>query len=329
MVKFSVVVSVYNIEKYIQQCIKSIVEQTYKELEIILVDDGSTDLSSEICDKFKSLDSRIVVIHKKNGGLVSARQAGTKIATGDYIAHVDGDDWLDLCYFECFAEIIKQYKADIVCSGLRVMGAKSEKEARISSRVGYYNRKNIEDEIFPILIEGDQCVNFSSSLCGKVFKREIMIPQIDKMNPLIVIGEDAAVTKPCISKAESLYIMDRSLYCYRYNPNSLTKSHKAFDWNGPYMRGKLLEEQIDMKSFDFQEQLYRTVVHSLFNVVVSQFNRKEPYRTIANDIHEKLANPYYAEAINKCVFKNWKGRFAKFALQHKAFLLIKLYHTFR
>ena len=91
----SIVVSIYNEWEYLDKCIDSIVNQTYKNIEIILVDDGSTDCCGEICDKYAEQDSRIIVIHKPNGGLVSARKAGTKKATGDYIINVDGDDWIE------------------------------------------------------------------------------------------------------------------------------------------------------------------------------------------------------------------------------------------
>ena len=90
--KISIIVPVYNVEKYLDQCIRSIVNQTYKKLEIILVDDGSTDLSGKICDDYALSDKRIQVIHKENGGLVSARQAVIRVGTGDYVFHVDGDD---------------------------------------------------------------------------------------------------------------------------------------------------------------------------------------------------------------------------------------------
>ena len=96
----TVIVPVYNVENYLQQCIDSIIGQSYKYLEIILVDDGSTDGSGKICDEYANQDNRIKVIHKQNGGLVSARKAGLKEATGKYIAFVDSDDWIDTDMYE-------------------------------------------------------------------------------------------------------------------------------------------------------------------------------------------------------------------------------------
>ena len=113
----SIIVPIYNIEAYLEECIKSIIKQTYKELEIILVDDGSTDGSSEICDEFASQDKRIKVIHKQNEGLVLARKNGLQYVKGDYVLFVDGDDWIESNMCEELMKVMKQTDADIVHSG--------------------------------------------------------------------------------------------------------------------------------------------------------------------------------------------------------------------
>lgn len=97
----SIIVPIYNIESYLVQCIQSLIKQTYKKIEIILVDDESTDNSGKICDIYANRDNRIRVIHKENGGLSSSREAGISVATGDYIMFVDGDDWIDINTVEC------------------------------------------------------------------------------------------------------------------------------------------------------------------------------------------------------------------------------------
>lgn len=115
----SVIVAVYNIEPYIARCIESIQKQSHSELEIILVDDGSTDRSGIICDEYASKDSRIHVIHRKNGGLSAARNTGITIATGEYIAFVDGDDWIDTDMYENMAGLANEYDADLVACRYR------------------------------------------------------------------------------------------------------------------------------------------------------------------------------------------------------------------
>lgn len=110
----SVIVPVYNIEKYINKCIDSIIRQTYKNIELILVDDGSTDNSGKLCDKLASQDTRIKVLHKQNGGVSSARNLGIEKSTGDYICFVDGDDWLEIDYFALAVPCLKKHKPKLL-----------------------------------------------------------------------------------------------------------------------------------------------------------------------------------------------------------------------
>ena len=110
----SVVVPVYNSESFLDQCIQSIVNQSYKNIEVILVNDGSTDTSGAMCDKYASIDSRVKVIHKKNGGLVTSRKEGIKLSTGDYILYVDGDDWIEVDLVKDYIQQVSKFNADVV-----------------------------------------------------------------------------------------------------------------------------------------------------------------------------------------------------------------------
>lgn len=112
--KISVVVPVYNVERYIERCIKSLQNQTYKNMEIILVEDGTPDKSGEICDKFANDDNRIKVVHKVNGGLSSARNAGLDVSTGDYIGFVDSDDWVEPTMYESLVTFLEENECDLV-----------------------------------------------------------------------------------------------------------------------------------------------------------------------------------------------------------------------
>ena len=117
MAVISVIVPVYKVEKFLDRCINSIIQQTFTNLEIILVDDGSPDRSGEICDEWKMKDKRIRVIHKENGGLSDARNKGLDVATGDYVAFIDSDDWIDPDMFQLLYDATQKYQADIAeCS---------------------------------------------------------------------------------------------------------------------------------------------------------------------------------------------------------------------
>ena len=112
--KFSVIVTVYNLEAYLEECLDSIISQSYENLEIICIDDGSTDNSPAILDRYENLDQRIRVIHRKNAGLVNARKQGVHEADGDYIVFVDGDDWIEPEMYETFASEIQKNQSEIV-----------------------------------------------------------------------------------------------------------------------------------------------------------------------------------------------------------------------
>ena len=118
MSKISVIIPVYKVEKYLDKCIQSVVNQTFTDLEIILIDDGSPDRCPEICEQWAKKDSRIVVIHKKNGGLSDARNAGLNIATGEFISFVDSDDWIAKNMYEIMLNYLKREKAGIKRPGI-------------------------------------------------------------------------------------------------------------------------------------------------------------------------------------------------------------------
>lgn len=126
----SVIIPVYNVEKYLNKCVESVLNQTYKNLQIILVDDGSTDLSGAICDEYKQKDNRIEVIHKINGGLSSARNAGMKLAKGEFISFIDSDDWLELTFYEKMKNFIEEHSIDIVMCGAKIIRDNSHVEDR-------------------------------------------------------------------------------------------------------------------------------------------------------------------------------------------------------
>lgn len=326
---FSVVVPIYNIEKYLEKCIESIINQSFKDIEIILVNDGSKDRCYEICDDYVLKDRRVKVIHKENGGLVSARKAGAKIATGKYIACVDGDDWIELDYFEKFYKVIEGCNPDIVCLGT-ILVYENKKIFKPLPGEGYYDRNRLSKEIFPILIENEYGESFNTNLCGKVIKKEIYLLNQEKINDKITIGEDAACLKPCIYEANSIFILRDCLYNYRQNQSSMTKVLKPFPWNNIKLIGKHYEENIPMNKENFEEQNYRSIVHCLFNVIESQFNEDISYKKIKLKIKDHLKEKYYINAIQKCKFKKYtKGYFAHCSIKYRLFFIIYLYNRFK
>jgi len=219
-VKISVIVPVYKTEQYICQCVDSIINQTYKNLEIILVDDGSPDDCGKICDEYAKVDNRVKVIHKINGGLVSARKAGVATVTGDYISFVDSDDWIDINTYKSIQKIIKEYNADIIAFGHnRVNGDKIYKCCENLSE-GLYNRIDLKAQI--LAINDVFYHRIISPVCwNKIIKTSIIKKNLSKVNNKIKIGEDAALIFPCAMMSESIYIMSDALYNYRLRETSM------------------------------------------------------------------------------------------------------------
>lgn len=231
----SVVVIVYNVKRYLKECIDSIINQSYQNLDIVLVDDGSTDGSSQLCDQFAKEDKRISVVHKENGGLVSARKMGIKAAKGEYIAFVDGDDWIDEDMYEKLYLFSKIFAADIVLSGIIREKPDEVKCDYNAVPNGYYDKENLEKNIYPdMMYAKDKCSPLiDPSLCNKLFKTELIRDTLLKVDSdIFYLGEDAATTFPCLLKAESVYVTDFCMYHHRIiikNKSSVYKREKVYE----------------------------------------------------------------------------------------------------
>lgn len=162
--KLSIIVPVYKVERYLARCIDSILNQTYKNLEIVLVDDGSPDRCGEICDEYAKEDERVKVIHKENGGVSSARNVGFENSTGDYIGYVDSDDYIDPKMYSDMIKILEENNLDIVCceafivKGNRIIGNQGD------GTLVKYSKENI-------LLKS--LVDFQNTIWNKVYRREM------------------------------------------------------------------------------------------------------------------------------------------------------------
>ena len=323
----SVVVPVYNIKDYLRDCVDSILNQAFDDAEIILVDDGSTDGCAEICDHYAIKDKRVKVVHKKNGGLVSARKAGAIASTGRYIATVDGDDGVTEGFFEEIHTIIKKYEPDLILFDSVEIRGERIKETHSLLRGGYYCRDQVEKEVFPILIEDIMSCYVAPSQNHMVFLREIYLDCELPIDEKIKIGEDGVCTKPAICKAKSMYVLHKCLSIYNINQDSMTKGRQVYDIMWPYYAGKQYEKMIDTTSFDFYDQLCRFVTHNLFVACVTQFFKNDSYAEIKKEIDMCLKNDFYTSKIKNCKysFKNFRGNMAKYCLRYRWYFLMKLY----
>lgn len=224
----SVIVPIYSIERYLGICVESIIKQTYKNLEIILVDDGSPDRCPDLCDLYAQKDQRIKVIHKANGGLVSARKAGLKIATGEYATYVDGDDWIAPNYFE---ELIKASNgADVVIAGFSRVLFETLTPIVNNIESGVYEGKELE-KVYSNMLSCDDFykLGITTYVWNKLFKRELLLKYQLMVDDGITIGEDAAVVYPLLIECEKVVITDNVDYHYRQREDSMLKKSKLFN----------------------------------------------------------------------------------------------------
>lgn len=320
---FSIVVPIYNVEIYLEDCIKSVLNQSFASFELILVDDGSTDNSSVICDLYGKKDQRIKVIHKVNGGLVSARKAGIAIAKGEYAVCLDSDDWIDENHLLELSKIIEEYSPDVVCFNHFEVNEGDSSVCNIPFREGLYSREDIMKEIYPYIIQTSKGTAFPPTIWAKVYKMELYRIEQMEVDNRIKIGEDAACTIPCIINANSMFILDKSLYYYRRNNISMTKNKKPFSWDTPELIEMHLRKRVKINEANLQEQISRRTVHALINVVKTQFYREEKYRRIKKEIKKEISRPIYIRALQESHFK--KGNFISIC---RFFLVHNIYFPF-
>ncbi len=225
---FSVIVPIYNIEKYIRRCIESVLCQSFTDFELILVDDGSPDNCGAICDEYAQKDPRIKVIHKENGGLVSARQAGIKLATGDYIFHVDGDDAVLPDALESAYNIIRDNGADIISFSYKCsINDKITDTVEDLPNEGLYTKEEIKQYIFPKLLSDKNMNHIFYFLWAKAIKRELATKHQLSVNTVISLGEDLSCIVPCFSEAETVYMSKKPIYLYTIRNDSISTDFKT------------------------------------------------------------------------------------------------------
>ncbi len=261
MKKLGIVVPIYNAEAYLEQCIISIINQTYRNIEIVLVDDGSTDNSGLICDKFAQKDNRIHVLHQNNQGMVCARYNGLREIKAEYATFVDADDWIKYNTYEKMAVYMEQGVDIITFDIIRYYDESYELVSKSYYPAGKYNEQAIRKTIFPSLIWNIEERHFGldPSLCNKIIKKGLLIEQLEQVSKLpISYGEDSAVIFPLITKVKSLMITDTALYYHRQRKvNEIAEYlsernfYKKLLLFYEYMIGKFEWNQEFIKQIDF------------------------------------------------------------------------------
>lgn len=211
----TVIVPVYKVEQYLERCVNSIINQTYKNLEIILVDDGSPDNCGQMCDEFANQDSRIRVIHKENGGLSSARNAGLDAMTGEYVGFVDSDDWIEEDTYALLYQNMFEENADISCGGIATHSG--------SKLLSFFNSNLQETFTFNRKEATRELINnriITNSVCDKLYKAKIFHELRFKNG---VLYEDFQIQYRCLALADRVTYTAQTCYYYFVAPNSISR----------------------------------------------------------------------------------------------------------
>lgn len=216
----TIVVPVYNVERYVEQCVQSVLNQTYRNLQILLVDDGSTDSSGEICDRLATQDSRIQVIHQKNSGLAAARNVGIELAKGEYISFIDSDDFVELNFIERLYTEIKKYGVKIaVCEYNRLV--EEEGLFYFHTHEPYSKLMTASEYIDEIFLT----ISFSFvTAWTKLFKTDIFNGEFTVRFPEGKFAEDKYVSYLLAIKSQEIIYIHEPNYCYRQRLGSITQS---------------------------------------------------------------------------------------------------------
>ncbi len=320
----SVVIPVYNVENYIDRCVTSVVNQTYRNLEIILVDDGSPDKCPELCDEWAKKDSRIKVIHKNNAGLGMARNTGIDNATGKYIFFIDSDDYVDLTMIAQCVNNAEQYQSEIVMFGLYSVdkdGKMIEDNAPISSKCVYHGNEIVE-YILPNMLSKDpktgKNLRFNMSASGRMFSLKLINEHNWRfVSEREIISEDFYSLLELYKYVKIHSIINMSFYYYCENSTSLTHSYNPMRFRKVcYCYDQMEKLCIASKySENVIECMYSQFVGAVIMTMKQTINARMSFQNKRNTFIEMTKNSFLFDVVNKMNLANE-------TFQRKIFILL-------
>lgn len=282
----SIIVPIYNVERYIKQCINSIVRQSYKNIEVILIDDGSKDNSGIICDYYSTKYKQVKVIHKENEGVSVARNIGIELSIGKYITFIDADDFVEPTYVESLYKQCVDKNADLsICGAIDI----DDKNKIIKTSIEYSKLVDVQEAIKELLNEK----YYSSVVWAKMYRRDLF--KNIKFNKDIKIAEDLDVLYRVIDRCNLINIdTSKKLYYYRNRENSATTANYNNDWNNEI---KICEDIISFIKNKYPDILYfaikryiRINVTCINKIMKNNLNKKEELIELQNNIKKYKKN---------------------------------------
>ncbi len=223
-IKVSFIVPVYNAEIYLEQCIQSMTGQTYQNIEIVLVDDGSSDNSGKICDEFADKDERIRVIHQENQGLVKTWIRGTRESTGKYLCYVDSDDYIEPDMIESLYAETTDNPKEMICSNIFCDFPDRQVEEKNQLAPGVYEGALLDEIKYKRLLGNDERTILFSR-CTKLIARSLVEQNMEYSDPALKMGEDLNIMLPAMIDSERIVVLDRSFYHYRQYGTSMVHAY--------------------------------------------------------------------------------------------------------
>lgn len=279
----SIIVPIYNAEKYLTECIESLVNQEYQEIEILLVDDGSTDKSPEICRAYEKNDHRVRYIKKENGGVSSARNEGIRLAKGEYLTFVDSDDYLDGNIIGLAVKLMNESNADMVGWNASIV---HNKEIRKAKEIRFC--QNDFANIYLALISNYEsecyCGDYIRAVWGKLLKSSAIRENRISFSEKLYIGEDAVFLMEYVQHIQNAVLINEFGYYYRILPNSAVRRYKGDLYDQSIMQIRMMEKLVQNESNELIEcsmcVLQWTLLHDLLNNSSNSPQKKKDYSDV-------------------------------------------------
>lgn len=345
--KVSVVIPVYNTEKYLRQCLDSLTSQTLKDIEIIVVDDGSKQECAALCDELAKNDDRIKVIHKGNEGQGLARNCGMEASTGDYIGFVDSDDYVDSQMYEMLYTAAKRNDADLVMSGMSFVGGNTFSKSGEYTEKQYFDKETVfeKETVKQVLLgvvgalpsEPDDS-RYGVSVCKNIFKRELLRKgEVQFVSEREIISEDTIFMVDCLAKSEKVVGIPGAFYRYRRNDESFSKSYRSDRYEKILVFLSALEERIKVLAATSEYDLYlKRLVEGYARILCSQEilyaqEQKIPYSALCKRLKRICENKLIASTLHTYPWYKLPKKQAAFAfaMKYKLYLLQKIMVLFR
>ena len=308
----SVIVPVYKVEKYLDECVESIVNQTYRNLEIILVDDGSPDNCPQMCDDWAKRDARIRVIHKENGGLSSARNAGLDVCTGEYISFIDSDDWLELNAYEELIQEVHRTNCPVVMFGsLDCRGTK-----QVISYVFAHEIFEVNDLLELYLYHRH---HMCGSTCDKMYRREFIQ---DIRYPLCIQSEDYVFLAELYFRKPRIAVLNKYFYHYRIRENSICTAPINAHTFDSITVADMVCELLQKKGYDNMSGFRYFKMQARHDVLYSLVIRNAPSDLIRKYTHE-LRKYYWSTIRDKNVSAGFKCKLTLFCISPRIYEKVK------